>query len=194
MKLNTLLFGALLIATCSLAATAIASDDLPAKGQVQVTKVKVDGVDTPKFVVRTVMDLPPKKVWAVVSDCAHYKDRMPRVAASDLLKKEGNIHTCKVTIRLPFPMSNLTATTEARHEESDRRMKRSWKLVEGDYKRNEGSWEIEAIDAAGTQSLVTYTVMAEPKSAVPDFIRESAQAKALPEMMERVKAEAAKMP
>jgi ribosome-associated toxin RatA of RatAB toxin-antitoxin module len=169
-------------------------DDLPAKGQVEVKKVAVSGSDAPKFVVRAVMELPPKKVWAVVSDCAHYKERMPHIAASELVKKDGKVHTCKVTIKMPFPLSNLTATTEATHEESERQMSRRWKLVSGDYKVNEGSWEVRAVDEAGTSSLVTYTVHAEPNSAVPDWIRESAQAKALPELMERVKAEAAKMP
>ena len=139
------------------------ADDVPANGKVEVKKVKVDGSETPKFVVRAVVEQPPKKVWAVVSDCAHYKDRLPRVAASELLKKEGNVHTCRVTIKMPFPFANLTATTEATHEESDRAMKRSWKLVQGDYKLNTGSWEVKALDDAGTKSLVTYTVHAEPQ-------------------------------
>lgn len=184
---------AALFAAASLASLSAHADDVPAKGQVDVKKVKVDGTDTPKFVVRKVMDVAPKKVWAVVSDCAHYKDRLPRVAASELVKKDGNTFTCKVTIKVPFPMSNLTAVTEAHHEESARAMKRSWKLVSGDYTRNEGSWEVKALDDAGTKSLVTYSVLAEPKSSVPDFIRESAQAKALPELMERVENEASKM-
>ena len=68
-----------------------------------------------------------------------------------------------------------------------------WKLVSGDYTRNEGSWEVKALDEAGTRSLVTYSVLAEPKTSVPDFIRESAQAKVLPELMERVESEAAKL-
>lgn len=193
MNKRALVPAALLAAFASLAPMAAHAEDLPAKGEVDVKKVKVDGTSTPKFVVRKVMDLAPKKVWAVVSDCAHYKDRLPRVAASELVKKDGNTFTCKVTIKVPFPMSNLTATTEAHHEESARSMKRSWKLVSGDYTRNEGSWEVKALDDAGTKSLVTYSVLAEPKSSVPDFIRETAQAKALPELMERVESEASKM-
>jgi hypothetical protein len=42
--------------------------------------------------------------------------------------------------------------------------------------------------------VVTYSVQAEPTTAVPTFIREQAQKKALPELMERVRAESAKMP
>ena len=185
------------LAVLLLAATprAVAADPaLPAKGEVEVKATPVAGSDSPRIVVRAVMDLPPKKIWQIVSDCAHYKDRMPRVAASELLKKVGNVHTCKVTIAMPFPLSNLTATTEATHEETDQGMTRRWKLVSGDYKVNEGSWEVKALNKEGTSSLVTYTVHAEPNTAIPAFIRESAQKKALPDMMERVRAEAGKLP
>jgi ribosome-associated toxin RatA of RatAB toxin-antitoxin module len=174
-----------------LLASAAAGDDLPPKGQVEIKTEAVSGSSTPKVVARAVLEAPAKKVWQVVSDCAHYKDRLPRVAASELVKKEGKVHTCKVTIAMPGPISNLTAVTEAVHEESETAMSRRWKLVSGDYKFNNGSWEVKALD--GGQSLVTYTVHAEPNNAVPEWIREMAQKKALPEMFERVKTEANKL-
>lgn len=166
---------------------------LPDSGKVDVKMVPVSG-SGPKVVARAVLAVPPKKVWQIVSDCAHYKEHMPRVAASELVKKVGNVHTCKVTISMPFPFSNLTAVTDAVHEESDQGMSRRWKLVRGDYTYNEGSWEVFPADKAGKTSLVVYTVHAEPKTSVPAWIRESAQKKALPEMIERVGAEAAKLP
>jgi ribosome-associated toxin RatA of RatAB toxin-antitoxin module len=168
-----------------------AGDDLPEKGKVEIKTYKVDGSSTPRIVARTVMDVPAKKVWAVVSDCANYKTRMPRIAASELVKKEGNHHFCKVTVAMPFPLSNLTGTTDAVHTESETAMSRKWTLVSGDYTVNDGSWEVKALDAG--QSLVVYTVHAEPKTSVPDWIRETAQKKTLPEMFDRVKAEAGKM-
>lgn len=186
---------ALAVLFLAAAPRAVAADPaLPGKGEVEVKSYAVAGSDAPKIVVRAVMDLPPKKIWQIVSDCAHYKDRMPRVAASEQLKVAGNVHTCKVTIAMPFPLSNLTAITEAVHDENDQGMSRRWKLVSGDYKVNEGSWEVKALDKAGTSSLVVYTVHAEPTTAVPAFIRESAQKKALPDMIERVRTEAAKLP
>jgi ribosome-associated toxin RatA of RatAB toxin-antitoxin module len=166
----------------------------PAKGEVQVNVYTVAGSKTPKVVVRAIVEQPPRKVWAVVSDCAHYSSRLPRVAKSRLVSKVGNKHTCEVTISLPFPLANLTAVTEATHEESESGMSRRWKLVSGDYTVNNGSWEVRPLDAAGTSSLVTYTVQAEPTTSVPDFVRMSAQKKALPELIERVRLESAKMP
>jgi len=181
------------LALAALPGSAAGDDELPAPGQVEVKSYAVAGSGAPRIVVRAVMDLPAKKIWSIVSDCAHYKDHLPRVAASELLKKEGNVHTCKVTISMPFPLSNLTGTTAAVHEESESGMSRRWKLLSGDYKVNEGSWELKPLDKAGNQTLVTYTVHVEPNIAVPDFIRDSAQKKSLPEMFERVKAEAGKL-
>jgi ribosome-associated toxin RatA of RatAB toxin-antitoxin module len=130
-------------------------------------------------------------VWAIVSDCSRYKERLPRIASAKLLKKEGNTHTCEVKVSMPFPVSDLTAITEATHEESEKGMARRWKLVRGDYKVNEGSWEVKPLEN-GTQSLVIYSVHAEPNTAVPAWIREQAQKKALPELIERLRTESAK--
>jgi len=167
-------------------------DDLPPKGQVEIKSYAVAGSSTPKIVARAVLDVPAKKLWAIVSDCAHYKEHMPRVLASELVKKEGNVHTCKVTIEMPFPLSNLTGVTAAVHDESEAGMSRKWTLVSGDYKFNNGSWEVKPIDKGS--SLLVYSIHAEPNSNVPQWIRESAQKKTLPDMFDRVKNEALKLP
>src|SRR6185312_9045630 len=96
-----------------------AGDDLPEKGKVEIKSYAVPGSPAPRIVARAVMDAPAKKIWAVLSDCANYKYRLPRVAASELVKKEGNVHTCKVTVSMPFPLSNLSGVTAAVHTESD---------------------------------------------------------------------------
>lgn len=185
--------GALLFAGVTLVCGAEAGDATPPHGQPEIKVLAVKGSEAPKVVVRAVLHQPPKKVWQIVSDCGQYKARMPHIAASKQLKREGNKVTCEVTIAMPFPFSNLTAVTEAVHEETDKGFSRKWKLVRGDYTMNNGSWEVQPLDASGTKSLVTYTVHADPKTAVPDWIREAAQKKALPEMLARVESEAGKL-
>jgi ribosome-associated toxin RatA of RatAB toxin-antitoxin module len=188
--------GAVLLFTAfALAPSAAVADGqpLPAKGETQVNVYNVAGQKTPKVVVRAIIEQPPRKVWAVVSDCASYKSHLPHVAKSRLVSRVGNKHTCEVTVELPFPLSNLTAVTEAIHEESDAGMTRRWKLVSGDYTVNNGSWEVRPLDATGNASVVTYTVQAEPTTAIPDFVRMQAQKKALPELIERVRNESAKI-
>jgi len=166
---------------------------LPAEGQTELRTEEVKDSDVPRLVVRAVLPVPARKLWQIVSDCATYKDHLPRVAASKLVQREGDVHTCEVTIAMPFPLSNLTAVTKAIHTESERGMSRRWTLERGDYTLNQGSWEITPL-GDGAKSLVVYTVHAKPKTKVPGWMRESAQKKALPELFERVRSEAEKLP
>jgi ribosome-associated toxin RatA of RatAB toxin-antitoxin module len=174
---------------CALPGAAGADD-----ANIEVKSVPVAGSNTPKVVMTGVMDARPEKVWAIINDCSKYKQRMPRIAAAKELSKSGNTHTCEVTVELPFPLSNLTAVTLATHKETPPKFVRSWKLVRGDYKTNEGSWEIAPAPGAPTKSAVTYTVHAEPNTALPGWVREKAQKSALPDMFLRVQAEAKKLP
>ena len=161
-------------------------------GHVEISAVPVAGSDVPMIVVRAVVKSPPASVWKVVSDCAHYAERLPHTASSRLVSRSGNKVTCEVTLSVPFPMPNLTAVTLATHEEAPDHMTRSWKLVRGDYAFNEGSWDVRAHDG-GKSSLVVYKVHAKPNTAVPGFIKDMAQKKALPQLIERLRAEAAKI-
>ncbi len=129
----------------------------------------------PKIVACAVMDLPAKKIWQIVSDCAHYKGRLPRVASSELVKRAGNVHTCEVTIAMPYPLSNLTATTEAVHEESDQGHDPPLEAGERRLQGERGKLGGEASEQGGTTSLVIYTVHAEPNTAVPAFVRERSE-------------------
>lgn len=183
-----ILLGALVALSTLVTSEAVAID--PSAVDVRTTPVK--GSDMPRITAKAVLSQPPEKVWGVISDCSKYKGRMPRVAAAKLVKKEGNKHTCEVTVEVPFPFSNLTAVTEAVHEESADGMSRRWKLVRGDYKKNEGSWEIKPLEG-GKKSQVTYTLHVEPNTALPSSILEAAQKKAIPDLFVRLEKEAGKL-
>jgi ribosome-associated toxin RatA of RatAB toxin-antitoxin module len=183
-----LLLGAVVAMTTLVGSEAVAVDP----GAVEVRTSAVKGSDMPRVTAKAVLSQPPEKVWAILSDCSKYKGRMPRVASAKLLKKDGNKFTCEVTVEVPFPFSNLTAVTEAVHTESAEGMSRRWKLVRGDYKKNEGSWEIKPIDG-GKKSQVTYSLHVEPNTALPASILQAAQKKAIPDLFVRLEKEAAKM-
>lgn len=183
-----ILLGALVALSTLVTSEAVAID--PSAVDVRTTAVK--GSDMPRITAKAVLSQPPEKVWGVISDCSKYKGRMPRVAAAKLVKREGNKHTCEVTVEVPFPFSNLTAVTEAVHEESADGMSRKWKLVRGDYKKNEGSWEIKPLEG-GKKSQVTYTLHVEPNTSLPSSILEAAQKKAIPDLFVRLEKEAGKL-
>jgi ribosome-associated toxin RatA of RatAB toxin-antitoxin module len=161
-------------------------------GKILVTSAAIAGSGEPEHIVRAVVESPPAAVWRVVSECDHFKERLPHIAAAHELSRAGAIVTCEVTIAMPFPTSNLTAVTEAVHDVRPDGMSRTWKLVRGDYEYNDGSWTVQSY-RGGAASLVTYRVHVKPKSAIPGFIRNAAQERALPDLLEHVRVEAAKL-
>jgi ribosome-associated toxin RatA of RatAB toxin-antitoxin module len=168
-----------------------------AAGEIIVTTRKVPGSDVPEATVRAMIDARPEKVWAIVSDCSRYKQTMPNIADSQLLKMErgpgpgghGDVTVCRVTADLPFPFQDLVSVTRAVHTvEPGRRWQRQWQLVEGDYERNLGMWRVEPFGADSARSLVTYVIDAKPKVLLPSALVTSISHGKLPEMMKNVRA------
>ncbi len=162
-------------------------------GKIYVKSTPVKGSDIPKVVVTAVVNAPPTKVWEIVSNCDKFKSRMPRVLASKLVRKNGNTYICKVEIDLPFPLSNLTATTRAIHHTGPKRWERKWTLIKGDYSFDDGSWVLTPFGKDGKRTLVVYTVHAEPDTHIPDWVREKAQKSSLPGLIKRIRKEVKKL-
>ncbi|MBI5480278.1 MAG: hypothetical protein HY906_15545 [Deltaproteobacteria bacterium] len=171
------------------AAPAVAEDEDArlAKGEVVVTTRAVKGSDTPETIGKAVIEAAPAKVWGIISRCGDYVRTMPRIKASKELSRQGNKVVCQVTIEMPTPYSNLTATTDVTHTESAPRYARVWKLISGDYKVNSGSWVLTPYKGDAKRTLAVYQVHAEPKAWIPAWIRRKAQQRSLPEMMERLR-------
>jgi len=161
-----------------------------AAGEVLIQTRAVAGSDIPEATVEAVADAPPAAVWRIIDDCANYKRTMPRISESRLLSRTGNISVCEVTVDMPMPTSDLTSVNEATATIGPPLWRRAWRLLRGDYKRNGGSWTLSAFDAAGTRTRIVYKVHAEPNTSVPAFIIRKAQQRALPELIERVRAAA----
>jgi ribosome-associated toxin RatA of RatAB toxin-antitoxin module len=178
---------ALLVLVAVPAAAADDEETRLAKGEVVITTRAVKGSETPETTGKAVIDAPPAKVWSIVSRCADYHRTMPRIKASKEVSRNGGKIVCEVTIIMPAPYSNLTATTDVTHVEAAPKFTRSWKLISGDYKINQGSWVLTPYKNDPKRTLAIYTVLAEPKVYIPGWIRKAAQKKSLPEMMERLR-------
>lgn len=160
-------------------------------GDVVVTTRDFAGSDVPEATVRAVIDAAPELVWSVVSDCANYKNTMPSIAASEQVKSEktadgDEVRFCRVVAHLPFPFANLTSVTRGVHKvDPGKRWTRVWKLVEGDYVRNEGMWLVEPHGEG--KSLVTYVIEAQPKIPLPSSLVASIEQGTLPEMIQNLR-------
>lgn len=175
-----------------IAATAQSNDALDA-GEILVTSEPVKGSDVPRMNVTAVVDAPPAKVYEVVTNCDRFPERLPRILAAEFVSKSASGARCKVTVDVPFPLSNLTAITQDKRKAGPDVWYRKWTLVEGDYERMDGSFVLQPFRGDENRTLVKYTIHAVPKTAVPDFLREKAQRSSLPDMIERIRKEVRKL-
>lgn len=181
---------ALCMMVCGLATSASAQDmKAVERGEIDVRTRAVKGSEAPQAIVTAIIDAPPEAVWAYVSDCARYHKTFERIKRSKLLEQKGNEYVCEVEVELPFPFDNLVGVTRAVHTvEPGKQWRRAWTLVRGDYNVNTGSWELKPYGADGKKTLAIYTVHADPKNSVPDWVRNKAQKSSLPDMMKRLRA------
>ncbi len=162
------------------------------QGEIMVYTRPVKGSDLPEIVVKAVINAPPAQVWALVSRCARYAKFMPRIKASRELSRKGGRILCRVTVDMPFPYSDLTATTEVRHTVSKDRWYRRWRLIKGDYKVNRGSWVLTPFGGDSKRTYAVYRAQAVPNAYVPGVIRRMAQKSSLPKMIKALRAKTRK--
>jgi len=165
-----------------------------AKGEVIVGTEPVPGSNQPRLVVRAMFDVPPEAVWKHIEDATKYAEFMPRVKSVQVLSRDGNdLIRTKLTVDMPFPLKNLSATTRAKHTvEPGVRYVREWVLEEGDYHVNEGSWTLVPFDGDPNRALGVYRVHVVPKMPIPGVIQSAVQEKAMPKLIEALRARSKK--
>jgi len=161
-----------------------------ARGEVIVTTEPVAGSGAPKIIVRAVIDAAPEQVWDLIDKSALYMRFMPRIKKSEELTRDGDDVRTRITVDMPFPLKNLTATTQARHTvEPGVRWVRAWQLESGDYRFNEGSWTLTPFDGEAGRTFALYQIRVLPKMPIPKRIQSAVQEKAMPGMIEAVRGE-----
>ncbi|PIE19120.1 MAG: hypothetical protein CSA66_03110 [Proteobacteria bacterium] len=162
-----------------------------ARGEVLVAVERVAGSKAPRLVVQAMIDVPPDKVWDCIDKSARYETFMPRVKRSEELSRDGDAVRTRLTVAMPFPMKDLSATTRAHHTVTPgERWVRRWRLESGDYKRNEGAWTFTPFDGDPGRTYAHYQIIVEPRIPVPRFVRAGVQERAMPSMIEALRTEA----
>lgn len=130
----------------------------------------VDG-DGVAFEACALTDAPAETLWPVLKDCEYFDEFLPRAKASRLQRRIGNVAHCDLTIDLPFPLRDLRMVTRATEGATpDGGYERSWELIDGDFKRNQGAWSLIPWPDDPSKTLLRYHVDAAPKTIVPNFI------------------------
>lgn len=139
---------------------------------------------------RAVIDAPPDQVWPLVWDCARFTQTMPSIAKSEMLERTDDSTVCRVVADLPFPFADLTSKTRAVLEvQPGVCWRRSWKLIEGDYTVNEGSFTL--VPWGQGKTLASYRIDARPKVPLPEWLLTQIQSDRLPQMMKLIRQQAA---
>jgi ribosome-associated toxin RatA of RatAB toxin-antitoxin module len=156
-------------------------------GEILISTHKVAGSDTPEFAMVAVIDATLARVWHLVSHCNDFVRTMPRVERSKELSRKGDRIVCRVTVDLPFPFGDLTSTTEARHHVADGVMRRTWRLLSGDFKVNSGSWTLSPFAGNAKRTLVRYRTHVIPKIFLPGWVRRAAQKSSMPKLIKNLR-------
>ena len=135
-----------------------------------------------------VMKAPVDKVWPVVRDCEHFHKFMPRAKKSEMRRKLSDTQmVCFLEVSMPFPLSNLHSEVLSTIKQAEGGWQRSWTLREGNYKRNNGSWEVYPYGDGGAWSLLVYNIDVDPDMSIPDAILRKAQTGSLPDVFTAIR-------
>jgi ribosome-associated toxin RatA of RatAB toxin-antitoxin module len=159
------------------------------RGETLIRSDAASGSGVPRVLLQAMIDAAPAKVWRHIDDSARYQDFMPRVKKSEELSRAGDVIRSRVTIDMPFPLKNLTATSRAVHTVRDGELyQRAWQMESGDYEVNEGAWTLVPHPSRLDRTLVSYEARVQPKIPLPGALKQMAQEKALPSLVEALRA------
>jgi hypothetical protein len=180
---------ALLAAGPCLAGQEIDDQQRLQRGEIVIHTEPVEGSKTPRITATAIFDVPPEQLWPLIDRCGDYARTMIHIREAVELERNGSRVLCRSTVNLPFPLNDLTATTEAQHRiEPGRSYERSWKLYEGPYKDNSGRWLLTALEGeTGTRTLVLYEMHADPNISLPGWLQRIGARKSIPDLFEKLR-------
>ncbi len=137
------------------------------KGKLYVSALPISGMASRLGKVIGVVDAPVEDVWKVVVDYPTYKEYMPLVWESEIVKSQGN----KADIRLQYEVKPIPVKywTILRMSHNPQLFHIDWQQVEGNLKDTYGSWDLAPYPGpGGKRTKVTYQLYFEIGNAVLD--------------------------
>jgi ribosome-associated toxin RatA of RatAB toxin-antitoxin module len=131
--------------------------------------------------VTVMMSASQRQIWSELTNCARAKDFIPHFETCRVMEKDpANRWDVRENISNPpfLPRIRTVIRSDYRPPQAF-----SYKLVSGDLKRSEGSWELIP-QPVGTR--VHYKALFEPKISAPSFMMVSAIKSDLSEMFSRL--------
>jgi hypothetical protein len=138
------------------------------KGEVLPFTQKVAGSNVLEGKAIGVFEDVPEAVVHVLLDLDKYKHYLPRIKDSRIVKKRG-WHTFGVLeTSLPWPAKDSWAYIKyTRYDKPGRVYEIKWWMVNGTLNQFTGSALVEPWNKDATRSVLTYTMLFEPKTSAP---------------------------
>lgn len=189
MRLLCLLFSIFVSSAALAAPPALSAGQLSRmqSGKAIVKTLKPTGGDGVAARAMAIVDAEPHRVFDVINACEHFSKFMPRTKNSKMVRRiSDNVKVCHTEISMPFPFSNLVSDVKSTSRSLDGGgFERKWTMLKGNYKRNNGLWQIWPHNN-GAQSLVVYTIDVDPDMMLPDAIIRKAQTGSLPKVFKAI--------
>ncbi len=151
---------------------------------------EIEGSPIKEGVALGLVEAPPERVFAVVTDNGRFAEFMPYVEASTLETLPDGTLVNFQRLDLPWPVNDreykvaLVNTADAAGEPP--LWESAWTRVEGfgNIAESRGSWRIWP---CGEASLVEYQVVTDPGGSIPTFLKNSATRRSLGRLIEAVR-------
>ena len=128
-------------------------------------------------------DVPVEHFFETITDYETYPEFIPETVGIEIMKKakkgKGRVVEVKFSIKV---IKKIDYTLRMTEEPSS---KLSWELVDGPFKTNNGSWELEAAGKGKTKA--TYSVDITMGFLVPQTITNMLVGSSLPKMLDQMK-------
>ena len=130
----------------------------------------------------------PEAVLHVLLAVDRYKHFLPRVTESRITRRRGWHTYAVIHSSMPWPVKNAWVYFKLTRTDRPKRVfKLKWHMLNGTMKSWEGSALIEPWTADGKRSLVTYKLLAEPRTAAPDSLISSGVKRVTATILHRVR-------
>lgn len=166
----------------------------------------VPGAIVPAALARVRIEVPPARLFAVITDYDRFAEFVPYVTSSRVLRHEAGLRRVSQHLRFPGPVADRHYVIESRDSVTSpprERWRVEWRLVaESDSPASgetgitpaafTGYWELTPV-AGGMATDAIYSLHFDPGGALPAWLVTFAMNRYLPKVIDAVRARAASL-
>jgi len=147
--------------------------------------VHVEDNDEPikRTLVTGLVDAPPEVVYPIYTDFESYPELFKSARSSDVLKRDGNVLTCKVVMDFPWPLGSRWVSNYTYLDPENTSF--TFKKFEGSVRLYEGA--LKVLPEGNSRSRVVYTAKVDPALPVPAWLVNMISATYFPMAIQRVR-------